>query len=497
MLPGNDHHGGMTARRRHWLGGTLGTVALVAAVTGVIALLETHLAVEGLAVLYLPAVLLIAIEWGVPFAVLASVASAVILALFLSPDGSVFATDWTDLLALAVYLVTALVVGQLAAGLRRHAHEAAQLAAEQAALRRVATLVAQGAAATDVFEAVTREVGLLCDADLARMERYETDGTVSGVAAWSRTGGELAVGTRFALVGVSVAALVLEAKSPVRIDSFSHAHGPIADEARSLGIRSSVGCPIEVSGELWGVIAASLKDDLPFPADTESRIGEFTRLVAIAIANAHASTEIAASRARVVAAADHTRRRIERDLHDGAQQRLVSLMLQLRGLAAAVPPTFHEVQEGLAAIGSGLENVLEELREISRGIHPAILSRGGLTPALRALARRSAVPVELDLSVKERLPDRVEVAAYYIVSEALANAAKHADASVARVAIHTSSGSLRLSIRDDGIGGADPARGSGLIGLKDRVEAVGGTLRVESPTGVGTSLFVDLPLSVG
>jgi signal transduction histidine kinase len=358
----------------------------------------------------------------------------------------------------------------------------------------VATLVAQGAASARVFEAVTRELGLLCDADLARMERYETDGTVTGVAAWSRTEGELAVGTRIALVGVSVAALVLEAGSPVRIDTFSDALGPIADEARSLGIRSSVGCPIVVSGKLWGVIAASSRAEVPFPADTESRIGEFTELVGIAIANAEARTEIAASRARVVAAADQTRRRIERDLHDGAQQRLVSLMLRLRGLAAAVPPSFHQVQDELAEIGSGLEDVLDELREISRGIHPAILSRGGLAPALKALARRSAVPVELDLSVDQRLPDPVEVAAYYVVSEALTNAAKHADASLARVVIDAGTGALRLSIRDDGVGGADPARGSGLIGLKDRVEAVGGTFRMESPTGVGTSLFVDLPL---
>jgi len=216
--------------------------------------------------------------------------------------------------------------------------------------------------------------------------------------------------------------------------------------------------------------------------------------VAIAIANTEARTEIAASRARVVAAADQTRRRIERDLHDGAQQRLVSLMLRLRGLAAAVPPSFHEVQQELAEIGSGLDNVLDELREISRGIHPAILSRGGLTPALKALARRSAIPVELDLSVDQRLADQLEVAAYYVVSEALTNAAKHADASFARVVIDTSTGSVRLSIRDDGVGGADPARGSGLTGLKDRVEAIGGTFRVESPTGVGTSLFVDLPL---
>jgi signal transduction histidine kinase len=170
------------------------------------------------------------------------------------------------------------------------------------------------------------------------------------------------------------------------------------------------------------------------------------------------------------------------------------LMLRLRGLAAAVPPSFHQVQDELAEIGSGLEDVLDELREISRGIHPAILSRGGLAPALKALARRSPVPVELDLSVDQRLPDPVEVAAYYVVSEALTNAAKHADASLARVVIATSTGALRLSIRDDGVGGADPARGSGLIGLKDRVEAVGGTFRIDSPTDVGTSLFVDLPL---
>jgi signal transduction histidine kinase len=467
----------------------------VAAVTGLIALLEPHVRVEGLAVLYLPVVLFAAIGWGVALAVVVSLASALVFTLFLPRNGAFSVTDWGDQIALAVYLVAALVVGQLAGLLRRETREVGTLVTEQAALRRVATLVAQAPPAGEVFEAVTREVGLLCEADLARMERYEVDRTVTGVGAWSRTEGQLAVGTRFALVGVSVAASVLETGSPVRIETFAGAYGPIADEARSLGIRSSVGCPIVVSGRLWGVIAASSKAETPFPPDTESRIGEFTKLVAIAIANAEASTEVAASRARVVAAADQIRRQIERDLHDGAQQRLVALMLRLRSVEAAVPSGLDKIDAELAEIGSGLERVLDELREISRGIHPAILSRGGLAPALKTLARRSAIPVELNVSVDQRLPERVEVAAYYVVSEALTNAAKHANASVAHVVVGSDGRALRLSIRDDGVGGADPVRGSGLIGLKDRVEAIGGTFRVESPIAAGTSLFVALPLS--
>jgi signal transduction histidine kinase len=372
--------------------------------------------------------------------------------------------------------------------------ESAALAAEQTALRRVATLVAQAAPSSSVFEAVTREIGQLCDGDLARMERYEPDGTVTGLAAWSRTDGQLAVGTRFALTGLSIAALVRESGRPVRVDTFAGAFGPIAEEARALGIRSSVGCPILVGGRLWGVIAASSMGDPPFPPHTESRINEFTELVATAIANAEARGEIAASRARVVAAADQTRRRIERDLHDGAQQRLVSVMLRLRTLIAAIPPQLHDLEAGLRQVDSEVEEVLDEVREISRGIHPAILSRGGLPPALRTLARRSAVPVQLDISLDDRLPERVEVAAYYVVSEALTNAAKHAKPSVVLVEIGTRSGWLDVLARDDGVGGADATRGSGLIGLKDRVEAIGGTFALDSPIGAGTSLRIAVPL---
>jgi signal transduction histidine kinase len=207
--------------------------------------------------------------------------------------------------------------------------------------------------------------------------------------------------------------------------------------------------------------------------------------------------ELAASRARVVAAGDQARRRIERDLHDGTQQRLVSLILDLRAAEAAAPPELAELRGQLARVADGLTGALDELRELSRGIHPAILSEGGLPPALKALARRSALPVELEVDVAARLPEPVEVAAYYVVSEALANAAKHANASVAHVQAQARDGRLHLSVRDDGVGGAAPGLGSGLVGLADRVEALNGSIRIDSPAGQGTSLQVDLPVDPG
>jgi signal transduction histidine kinase/PAS domain-containing protein len=207
--------------------------------------------------------------------------------------------------------------------------------------------------------------------------------------------------------------------------------------------------------------------------------------------------ELAASRARIVTAADETRRRIERDLHDGVQQRLVSLVLAQRGAAAMVPPELDELQAQLSGVVDGLAGALEELQEISRGIHPAVLAQGGLVVALKALARRSAVPVELEVRVATRLPVPVERAAYYIVSEALTNTAKHARASIVQVVVEARDGVLGLSIRDDGCGGADPTRGSGLIGLTDRVDALAGTIDVASPVGVGTTLLITLPIEEG
>jgi signal transduction histidine kinase len=382
----------------------------------------------------------------------------------------------------------------MAASLEQDREELRRLADEQAALRRVATLVARGVPPDQMVTAVTREVGLVSGADLARMERYEADGTVTGVAVWTRHEQQLAVGTRFALEGLSIAALVLQTNGPVRVDSFAEASGPIAEEARELGLRSSVGCPIVVAGRLWGVIAASSKSDVPFPAETEAQMAEFTELVATAIANAENQAELRASRARIVAASDLTRRRLERDLHDGVQQRLVSLALELRAAAAALPSGLDEVEEELAQVASGLAGVLDDLREISRGIHPAILAEGGLGPALKTLGRRSPIPVDVDVRVDGRLPDRFEVAAYYAVSEVLTNAAKHSQASVVRVDVGTRNGTLHLSVRDDGIGGADPGGGTGLVGLRDRVEALGGVLALRSPRGEGTSLEIELPL---
>jgi signal transduction histidine kinase len=265
----------------------------------------------------------------------------------------------------------------------------------------------------------------------------------------------------------------------------------------ALGILSAVGAPITVQGRLWGTMMVASTGEEPPSPDTEARLAAFTELIATAIANAEGQAALTASRARIVATADHTRRRIERDLHDGAQQRLVSLALQLQAAQAAVPPELEELQAELDDVAAGLTDVQDELREFARGIHPAVLAEGGLGPALRTLARRSPVPVDLQVHVEGRLPEQVEVTAYYVVAEALTNVAKHAGASVVQVEVDTEDGLARLSIRDDGVGGADPARGSGLVGLKDRVEASGGTLRVQSHPDKGTSLLVELPIDTG
>jgi signal transduction histidine kinase len=266
----------------------------------------------------------------------------------------------------------------------------------------------------------------------------------------------------------------------------------VAELARATGLHSSVSSPIVVDGRLWGLITASWKGERTPPADTEQRMSRFAQLLDTAIANADARAELVASRARLVAASDEARRGFERDLHDGIQQRLVLLALELRGAQALAPPDNEELAEELTRIGTGLAEALDDLRELSRGIHPAILSEGGLAPALKALARRSAVPVQLDLEIADRLAERVEIGAYYVVSEALTNTAKHARASKVEVLARALNGVLQLKIDDDGVGGADPSRGSGLTGLFDRVEALGGTIRIKSSPGEGTSLRVEL-----
>jgi signal transduction histidine kinase len=298
------------------------------------------------------------------------------------------------------------------------------------------------------------------------------------------------------LEGGDLASTIARTGRPVRIDDYHGVPGRIAAFVRDeLGIGSSVGSPIALEGRLWGALFVHSKQlHQPLPRDTESRLTCFTGLVATAIANAESRAALAASRARIVAASDETRRRIERDLHDGIQQRLVTLSLELRLSESNESAGLEEARRTISRVAGQLDGVTEELREISRGIHPAILSEGGLGPALRTLARRSAIPIVFGGVVDQRLPEPIEVAAYYVVSEALANATKHAKASRVDIEAAAREHSLQLSIRDDGIGGADPARGSGLVGLRDRVEALGGTIDVESPVDGGTVVVVALPL---
>ena len=366
------------------------------------------------------------------------------------------------------------------------------LAEEQAGLRRVATLVAHRASPAEVFDAVTREVGQLLDAASTRLARYEPDGTMTVLASRSAPGVEIPPGTNTRVEGMNIAALVAASGRSAQMDNYEKATGEPAEPLREMGVKCAVGAPISVEGRLWGVMIAGFTDTRAL-GDIETRMAQFTELAATAIANAESRAELAASRARVVATSDETRRRIERDLHDGTQQRLIALGLELRAAGEIVPPELDDLQQRLARASAGLAAVVQELQELTRGIHPAILSHGGLKPALRNLARRAGLPVELDIRSERRLPEQVEVAAYYTISEALTNATKHAQASLVRVEVEEDGDTLRLSVRDDGIGGADPTRGSGLVGLRDRVEALDGCLKIESRPGEGTSLVVEIP----
>jgi signal transduction histidine kinase len=279
------------------------------------------------------------------------------------------------------------------------------------------------------------------------------------------------------------------------MDDHDNATGTLAALAREQGLRCVVGAPVLVDGRVWGTAVVASSQPEPLPTDTEARIGDFAELVATALANAATRDELIASRARIVAAADDARRRIERDLHDGAQQRLVSLGLQLRLAEDSVPAELRDARERLSGVVSGLTAVSSDLQQISRGIHPAILSAGGLGPALKTLARRCPVPVSLDVAIERRLPDPVEVAAYYVVAEALTNTARYAQASVVNVCAETKGANLFVSIQDDGIGGADSAKGSGIIGVNDRVEVLGGHMQITSPPGRGTSLHITIPVN--
>jgi signal transduction histidine kinase len=357
--------------------------------------------------------------------------------------------------------------------------ELARLVDEQAALRRVATLVARAMPPEQVFAAATEEVTRLVGADQTVMIRRDA-GDAAMFVALSNADGVAAPLHDRRPVSELVWRAVLDTGRPARIQL------PAA--------RWAIGCPIVVDGRLWGAIAVCIDGGVPFREDIESRLAPFTDLVATAISNAASREQLAASRARIVATADETRRQIERDLHDGIQQRLVTLGYEVRALNELARRLPQEVLARIARMEQGLADALDELREIARGVHPAILSKGGLGPALRWLARRSPLPVTLDVEAVPRLPEAVEVAAYYVVCEALANAAKHAEAGAVELHVTVGDGLLSVSIRDDGVGGVDRGKGSGIVGLIDRVEALGGTLHVASPPGEGTSIRVELPV---
>ncbi len=366
-----------------------------------------------------------------------------------------------------------------------------RLAAEQSALRRVATLVASQPSPDDLFASLAEEVRVLLGVDASEILRYETDGTATMVAGWSDGGSRLPVGERLPLEGENLAAGVQRSGAPERKEDYGDAPGAIAAISREVGVRSAVATPIVVEGAIWGMIAVASRRPEPLPPDTEARLAEFSRVAGMAVANAKSRSDLAQSRARIVRAGDEARRRFERDLHDGAQQRLVSLGLEVRLAEETAPPELAGV---LSRVAAGLADALGVLRELSQGLHPAALSEDGLGPALQALALRSAVPVDLHVDLDgERFDEPVEVAAYYVVSEALTNTAKHAHASRAQVTIAHRDGRLELTVRDDGSGGADASSGSGLTGLADRVEAIGGTIRVVSPPDAGTAISVQLP----
>jgi signal transduction histidine kinase len=615
-----DDHGVAMPVPPRWLRAVVTGVVLIAAVTALIALLEPGVPALGLAVLYLFAVVPIALAHGLVVAGAVSVASmAAFNFFFLPPRYSLDPGTSERLEVVAAFLLSSLIVSWLAVRTQQEARRSARLAAEQAALRRVATLVARGVAPPEVFAAGTREVGLLLGADATQMARHESDGTATAVATWSADGREVdgahtsvgapivvdqdawgvmtasskadrplpddaeskiaaftgllataianaesraglarlaeeqaslrrvatlvargappdelfaavveevgrvlpvgvvamaryepdgtitvvavsdsvaasfPVGSNWPLGGENVSTIVAHTGHPARLDSYADDSAPLTTAIRERGLRSSVGTPVVVEGRVWGVMTASSMDD-PLPADTEERLASFTEHVATAISNAEARAEVAASRTRIVTAADEERRRVVRDLHDGAQQRLVHTVVTLKLAQRAL---HDEDGENLPALLTEAVDTAEqatvELRALVHGILPAALTRGGLGAGVEAVASRMPVPVELEVSVG-RLPTAIEATAYFVVAEALTNVAKHARAGHAQVRAQIEDGKLLLEVRDDGVGGAR-TDGSGFIGLADRLAALDGELAVESPAGGGTLVAAAIPLS--
>ena len=368
------------------------------------------------------------------------------------------------------------------------------LVREQEALRRVATLVASGPEPREVFERVCQEVGTVLGIEGTNLTRFEEDGTQTVLAGWSVRGTPIfPVGGGVPLDGDAAVPKVSRSGRAERVDDYAEVKGELAERIRAAGIASAVAAPITVAGNMWGAIVATTARPYSFPPDTELRVAGFAELVADALASADAREQLAASRAHIVEAADSERRRLERNLHDGAQQRLVSLALVLAKVEANLRADPGAATRLLQAARKELQLAIDELLELARGIHPAILSDRGLAPALQALIARTPLSVDLD-ATGSRFPKPVEAAAYYLVAEGLTNVAKHADARTVSVRVLRSDEGVEVSVTDDGAGGAEVAAGSGLEGLADRLEALGGRLEVTSPPGGGTRLVGIIPL---
>jgi PAS domain S-box-containing protein len=387
--------------------------------------------------------------------------------------------EFTELVA------TAISSAQAQADVRR-------LAEEQAALRRVATLVALEGSPAAVFAAVTEEVGRLLRVEDTKLIRFEGDETATVVAGWGASDGASPVGSNWSLEGENVSALVYRTQRPARIDDYAQAGGSLAAFLRDVGIRSSVATPVIVEGRLWGAMIAASRHEEPLPSSTEARIGEFTALVATAISNMQARSDLAASRKRIAATADEERHRVVRDLHDGAQQRLVYTIVTLKLLRAELQEREQDVPALLTEALDHATRANDELRELVHGIRPAVLTHGGLRAAVQELASRMPVPVENDVCAS-RFSATIEATAYFVIAEALTNVAKHAQAERSAVTVGVEDRSLRVQVRDDGVGGARP-EGSGLLGLGDRLAALGGHFSVQGPPDGGTLIVADIPI---
>jgi signal transduction histidine kinase len=386
------------------------------------------------------------------------------------------------------------MAGLVASRLRRQADDAARLAAEQESLRHIASLVARGASPADVLAGIAEELGRLLGADIALLFHQKPTGFITLAAAAGVPADTLGLEREPRSNEPSALRATFTFDGDTSAAQHAVAFGPYAEAILGLHLGSGIADPVMVDTRAWGFIVVATRG-ARLADSTERRVAGYTALLATAIANAENRAEVAASRARIIAAADETRRRIERDLHDGAQQQLVSLALTVGAARASVPAEEHQLRSELSQITDGLVSLLEELREMARGLHPAILSEGGLGAALRMLARRSPVIVDLEVHIDVRLPQPVEVTAYFVASELLANVAKHARATGVQLRATASVYELVLSIEDDGIGGADTAAGSGLVGVIDRVRANNGTIEVRSPIGGGTAVDVVLPIA--